>query len=478
MIGMAEGATAAGYPTHYMDILVINVGPWIEYAKSPTAKYPSPVSDLPPKKFEYDPPEGYVPGPPTAPVKTAALSVDKQMEFACSRWAAWDSATKDGKLICGDSFDGGLQWQFNYVAFPHKGYPFVCSSTYFGELYRHPGMNTKGLWVSGGYLPTPRDIDKGYGLTVVLGMRHLLQFYGDADKAKDVIIKKWKFTGGRVHNWIVAGANSEGKTTGYIFELTNALNTYRKAGDFGEKDWIAAANTFVKPENCKLMAPDFNPFETDPRIVMEWTYLNQYHGKIDIPFAKMLYRVVDPIKNTLYIGHLNNTSVHLGKPAEGIYLSCYGPATRKTLAHPGWGWGNVDSWNSFYTVTLKNDPLSVVKAAKKSAENACKRANEAMAKLTLSPDNLASYLAEKKIFFDATNEIYRGHNFLTDSRLANGNDSLYFFSKALTKYARAETLYNAVANLIDPPPETPDQLGLEPMKEYPRPPMRSHPWFP
>ena len=49
MIGMAQGCTDAGYPTCYLDILVINVGPWVMFGKSPTAKYPSPISGLPPE---------------------------------------------------------------------------------------------------------------------------------------------------------------------------------------------------------------------------------------------------------------------------------------------------------------------------------------------------------------------------------------------------------------------------------------------
>jgi hypothetical protein len=462
MIGMAQGCTDAGYPTCYLDILVINVGPWVMFGKSPTAKYPSPISVLPPEKYGYEPPEGYMPGPPRELLKSPSVKAKPASETTegCSRWAAWGRATKDGEMICGDSFDGGLQSQFNYIAFPDKGHPFVCSSSYFGEVYRHPGMNSRGLWNSGGFLPSPRDIDEDYGLVPVFGLRHLIQFYDDVDKAKDVIIDKWKFTGGRVHNWIVAGPDSNGGKTGYIFELTGALNTYRKAGDFGETDWIAAANTFIIPQNLKLI-PGLDPFKTDTRIIMEWYFFTRYLGDVDMEFAKMLYRWYDPTGKFRGIGHRRNTSVHLVKPSRGLYMSCCGTAGREVTSGGRWG-HNLDTWYSFYSVRLKDSPAAVVSAARDSAGAATSRADTAMRKLKLNFETLASYLALKDLFFKATDEIYKGHNYRTKARLAVGNESLFLFSKALTKYTRGETMMNAICNLISPPPAFPEDLGLEP----------------
>jgi len=460
LIGMAEGATDAGYPMSYIDTLLIQTGPWFRFGLSPTATIPSPLEPLPPKEYKYNPPPRYEPG------KRHGTSIHNEIletetAHGCSRWAAWGKATKDGKLVCGNSFDGGLGKQLNYIAFPDRGYPFIACSYWFGEIIRHPAMNTEGLWVSGGALPPPRDIDKNFGLIPPFGLRHLIQFYDNAEKAKDVVINKWRFTGGRVHNWLIADSNNNG----YIFELTAALNTCRKAGDFGEKDWLAAANTFVIQENAALNNPPSDPFHRDPRIIMEWAFFDKYVGDIDLEFGKMLYRWHDPIGQFKGIGHRSNTSVHVGEPRtddSGIMLSCTGTAGKNIIV--GDGRRNMDTWYAFYTMPLKNDPTSVVHTSRWYAEEASKKADTAMRKLKVGFGTISDYLALKKMFIDVSKVLYGGNNYLTDAQLTTGNESLYLLSKAITAYTKAELMFNAISNLINPPPEKPGDLGLEPIK--------------
>jgi hypothetical protein len=194
---------------------------------------------------------------------------------------------------------------------------------------------------------------------------------------------------------------------------------------------------------------------------MEWYFFTRYLGDVDMEFAKMLYRWYDPAGKFTGIGHRNNTSVHLGNPSRGLYMSCCGTAGREVTSGPRGG-PNLDTWYSFYSVRLKNSPAAVVSTARNSARVATLRADTAMRKLKLDFETLASYLALKDLFFKATDEIHNGHNYRTKARLTVGSESLFLLSKAITKYTRGETMMNAICNLINPPPAFPEDLGLEP----------------
>jgi hypothetical protein len=198
---------------------------------------------------------------------------------------------------------------------------------------------------------------------------------------------------------------------------------------------------------------------------MEWAFFDKYVGDIDWEFGKMMYRWHDNIGQFVGIGHRSNTSVHVGEPrtdGTGIMLSCTGTAGKNILV--GDGRRNMDTWYAFYTMPLKNDPASVVHTSHWFAEEALKKADTAMRKLKVGFGTIGDYLALKKMFIDISKVLYGGNNYLTDAQLTTGNASLYLLSKAITAYTRAELMFNAISNLINPPPEKPEDLGLEPIK--------------
>jgi hypothetical protein len=96
MRGMADGATRAGYPMTYTDIMLMNC----TLPDSKTSAYPEGTEKdaLPPKR--------------------------------CSVASAWGSATRDGRLIGIDTLDTpDVAHAIIIVAFPNRGKPTCAGPT-------------------------------------------------------------------------------------------------------------------------------------------------------------------------------------------------------------------------------------------------------------------------------------------------------------------------------------------------------------
>ena len=117
--GMAAGATDAGVPLSYEEVLA---------AFTSTESYP---------------------GAPSG-------SEDEELPPAeCSGWAAWGSATKDGKLICGGQGESAMRFAVTIIAFPKEGNRFIHSPSSVDRtelmgfkgrpFWGFPSMNNTGL---------------------------------------------------------------------------------------------------------------------------------------------------------------------------------------------------------------------------------------------------------------------------------------------------------------------------------------------
>ena len=115
MQGMADGATRAGFPMAYTDVLLMNVT--LPDTKTAVVPEGAAAEQLPPAKK------------------------------SCSVASAWGSATKDGRLIGIDTLDTpDVAHAVVIVAFPNKGNAYMCGAD-AGEIGDHFLMNDKGFFL-------------------------------------------------------------------------------------------------------------------------------------------------------------------------------------------------------------------------------------------------------------------------------------------------------------------------------------------
>jgi hypothetical protein len=327
--GMADGATAAGVPMTYTEAMARTTGT---------------------KPF---------PGTEPAESTSETLPPDE----TCAVWSAWGKTTKDGSLIAGDSFDAGFGLQFVTVAFPDTGNAYVLGNGL--------AMNNKGVWIGGsaGEGLRPIDRDAGYDVANTLGnigaKQHALRFANTAKEALDFYTHwKWEKSENRMFGDLGGGH--------FVLEGSAAFKSVRKAGDFGEGDFLHMRNNFFTAEGGKAnladqpgkfyphggWVQDPPPGVTDPDAVADiqmasvrtnqtmYNMLSQYQGEVDLEFAKMLWRFAGKMPKDPWSiaefratkgrawetpGNLNNVQVNICIPdnvANGKVYICAGPAGR------------------------------------------------------------------------------------------------------------------------------------------------------
>jgi hypothetical protein len=442
MKGIADGAAAAGHKVTYNDILLINCG----------------IKKLSPKV--------------TPPVGAQS---DEFSPEGCSVFAAWGSATKDGKMIFGDTKDSDFDYQVVLVAFPDKGNNFIAGLR-AGELAEHFSMNNKGLFIGTGQNAGSRDIDNGYGLKKQFGIQHMLRFANNAAEAKDMFLS-WEFPNNTNLIFSDVGGNS------FVVERTTAVKGVRKVGDFGERDFIYSTNNSMT-QDMKEAAKGKKYIDhagwqikggAVPRSLEAWNMLHNYHGKIDQDFMKMVVRfsgnqAPHPAKKDFQeekdqtICNFQNIRVAVGIPDKGdkgvVYI-CTGPAGKlqnppSLRRRPCF---QIDGTYSFYRLTLPANPAKVTQDARETAFDYLAEAYREFMVLNYSDSRFAPL---KKIYSEAVAEYYEGINAENKALLAGGNDAIYFFSQATTDFTRSQAHSRQLSEALAPPPSRPEDLGLQP----------------
>ena len=99
--GLAAGATDAGVPLSYQEVLA---------AFATIQSYPEAPAECEDEEL-----------PPAT----------------CSGWATWGSATKDGKLICGGQAESAMHFGVTIIAFPDKGNSYIHSPSSMPGLRKY-----------------------------------------------------------------------------------------------------------------------------------------------------------------------------------------------------------------------------------------------------------------------------------------------------------------------------------------------------
>jgi hypothetical protein len=442
MKGMADGATASGFPLSYTDVLLMN------------CTLPKPETSTFPPDAEKD----------SLPIKK------------CSVCSAWGSATKDGQLIGMDTLDSGeAAYGVIIIAFPDKGNNYICGAQ-AGEIGDHFLMNNKGLFVgnSGGG-GSPRDMDTNYGLSWSCSLTHIVRFANSAHEARNMLLP-WQINIPENFHFVDIEGNA------CVVEKTAAVQSVRKPGDFKEKDFLYSTNNYLNKEMKPTKKGEFIKQHggygsyAAPRNLMLWDMLHNYHGRIDVEFMKMMLRF--PGDAPPYppeggwdakICRPSNSWVSVLLPDdgdEGVAHICTGPAGRvihSSTASDGQtmhsSYPYIGGTHTFYQLKLSASPKEVVEAAQKTASLCIAKAYKELMYLNYTD---TGYAALNELYSLANAEFYQGKVFLNKGLLATGNEAISYLAKAATSFARSQAHALQVYEALVPAPTSPSDLGLRP----------------
>jgi hypothetical protein len=310
---------------------------------------------------------------------------------------------------------------------------------------------------------------------------HTLRFANNADEAKDMIIGMTSTSRGL---WADINGNN------WDVEC-NESGLVRRAGDNGERDFIYATNnalikSLVQPGETYI--PHLGQWgsragiSSTSRNAEMWNMLTNYHGEVDLEFAKMMWRFPGsvPADITLeeaesvylktlgagwnqHIGNLSNSAPSIGLPdngSNGLWYVSQGPLVRFSNVHsPGNHFYHVNSLYTFYEVKLDETPQKAVAAAGERAHYDLYYANRGLSKLTWSD---VAFVPLKEVFNKAAEEWIRGEYYNEQAGKTVGNESVMNLGRAIRAYTRSQAYAKQVSEALFPPPSKPEELGLRP----------------
>jgi len=423
-------------------------------------------------------------------------------ESDCSGFAAWGSATRDGRLVCAGSGDHdllkGYRPEYTIIHFPESGNNFVCSPPTGGSC--HPGMNNRGVAYfhhgCTGYLTAemePEERGWTIGVPRLLGYFHALRFANTALEARDMVLSMTSDDQGLGGSWADVHGNA--------FDIENREDPrcIRYPGDNDEADFIYSTNNLFSPElsHAQRPPPEGNIFiphaghlgtgktiSAVARNLELWNMLHNYHGEVDLEFARMMWRfpgeqpsypTLEEADEAYYpskgagwhqkISSMENAMVGVLIPDdgdEGLYLVSQGCLTKQTspLAPRGHFY-RVSPTYSFFELRLAGDPGKVAEAAKHRAQYSQYYADLELRKLSYHD---TAYAPLDEIFDEAAVEWQIGEFYGEKAKNATGNDSIYSWGKAIRAFTRCQALANQVRNALRPPASSPEDLGLRPWR--------------
>jgi hypothetical protein len=422
----------------------------------------------------------------------------------CSGWAAWGSATKDGKLICGGSGDHEIRvgsvneyrFEINLMLFPQTGNNYIFSPPSGGA--GHPGMNNKGVvnvhHGTTGYYDRYRNPDRGStgeGVPRVFLLMHCLRFANTAEEAKDIALSIPDPAQRQGGIWADVKGNA------LVIENKDNPTVIRRPGDHGEKDFLYSTNNlfseelkgaYIPPQGQNLIFyPHVGYLGTDGslssigRNFELWNLFHNYHGEVDLDFAKMMWRFKGPklpyatIDEAIedrtrsqakhwdaHISQPGNSVVAILQPDEGnnglIHVS-HGCAVKDNDS-PTYAGGVVVRLNptfTFFELKLGSSPSDVCNAAQTRARYDLWNAYQELSKLDYTD---VRYSELDKKLNEAVVEWQKGWFYRDEADASKGNEVVVKKAQAIRCYTRCQSYARQVYETIIPPPKCPEDLNL------------------
>jgi hypothetical protein len=422
----------------------------------------------------------------------------------CTGWAVWGTGTKDGKLICGGSGDHEIKvgsrneyrYEINLMLFPQTGNNYVFSPPSGGA--GHPGMNNKGVayvhhGTTGYYnrYVKPEEALSGEGVPRVLLLMHCLRFANSAEEAKDLALSIPN-PGGRQ-----GGLWADVKGNALVIENRDNPMVIRRPGDHGEKDFIYATNNLFSEQLKDCYKPPagyttrFFPhvgflgsdgsLSSIGRNFELWNAFHNYHGQVDLAFAKMLWRFkgpplpypsIDEAVADYRRSQAKHWNGHISEPGNAVVAILQPDAGNNGLIHVSHGCavrGNdsphamgavqtrLNPTYTFFELKLGADPKDVVSAAKTRARYDLWNANQELSKLDYSDVRFARL---EKILNDAATEWQKGSFYEDEARTSEGNEALVKWGKTVRCFTKAQCYARQIYENLVPPAKRPEDLGL------------------
>jgi len=254
--GMADGATDAGIPLSYHDILAHFVGRDFS-SRSPGAP-PSGQGEIEP--------------------------------VGCSGFAGLGSTTRDGRLICASNGDDQINYfSTTLVVFPESGHPFICSPFNVVAFGGSPviGDEQQGARLCSSRRRNFRQRNHGQGHPQGIAALHTLRFAQSADEALEMQLA--------YPRGIKAGglwADVDGNA--FCIECRDP-EAVRRPGYLDEKDFIFASNNCLCRElGCEgetyvphagWLGTHLMNISSIPRNREMWNMLHSYQGEVGMDFC-------------------------------------------------------------------------------------------------------------------------------------------------------------------------------------------------
>jgi hypothetical protein len=452
--GIAAGAADAGVPLSFEEVLADDC----------------PAFQIPPMYRGLGRQESQMVNPPSP---------------GCSGFAVWGSATKDGRLICSGSGDHPLAYECLVLALPETGNNYI-TRVGIPRFSIHPAMNSKGLAYVHHGAGSSGNEPQGQGITGSLVVQHTIRFASNTDEA---LALQLAYPPGSP----AAGLWADVSNHALVLECRDP-RTVRKAGDYGERDFLYATNNSLVPELKPYLKNRFgwdlvyvphggwnlDDMNSVRRNLCMWNALHNFHSKLDLDFIKMLWRFPSPPPDSptleeadtklyatkghgrdVHIGNLGNGMVGLMVPDngdKGLYHACVGPAARR--AEPltmDWHYYHIAATHTFFELQLASRPEDIVNAAKKRAQYDLYYANRELRKLTYRD---VPYAPLDAIFDRAAIENQKGDYYLTLAQKTKDDESVCNYARAIRGFTRCQAYAKQVSESLVPPASNPSELGL------------------
>ena len=220
--------------------------------------------------------------------------------------------------------------------------------------------------------------------------------------------------------------------------------------------------------------------ESIPRNLGLWNLFHNYHGQVDLNFAKMLWRFTgdapyyptieaavadfDKSQGKLWNGKASetgNSMVGILQPDKGdngiIHVS-HGSAARQAEPHwTGLLLYRIAPTYTFYELKLAANPEKVMTAARARAMFDQYYANKELRKLTYKD---VAYAPLDALFNKAVTEWQKGQFYQDQAREGRGNEAALNWAKSIRSFTKCQAYARQVFESLVPPPARPEDLGL------------------